>query len=103
MHFPVFEIDRADHISQRWYQCFLCAIADHIDIVTTSVNDLDNGPKIASVIPIHCQTFDLKPVVFACREWGKPVPGDQHFMLSKRFRSSEILATLQPDEHTLMH
>jgi len=102
MYFPVFEIDRAYHISQRRYERFLSAIADNIDIVTASVYDLNNGPKIASVVPIHCQTFDLKPIIFACRERGKPVLRDQHLMLPKSFSCVEVLAALQPDEHTFM-
>src|SRR5215831_12521165 len=103
MYFPVFEIDCAYDIPQRRYQRFLCAITDNIDIITASINDLNHSPKIAPVAPIYCQTFDLKPVIFASRKRGKPVPRDQHLMLSKRFGRGKILATLQPDEYELMH
>ena len=102
MYFPVFEIDCAYDISQCRYQRFLCAITDNIDIITASVNDLNHSPKIAPVAPIYCQTFDLKPVVFASRKRGKPVPRDQHLVLSKHFGRGKILATLQPDEYALM-
>src|SRR4030095_5808536 len=103
MYCPVFEIDCAYDILQCRYQRFLCTIADNIDIVTASVNDFDNGPKTASVVPIYCQTFYLKPVVFTSGKGREPVPRDQYLMLPKSFSSSEILATLQPDEYALMH
>src|SRR5215813_797715 len=103
MYFPVFEIDCAYDILQRRYQRFLCTIADNIDIVTASVNDFDNGSKIASIVPIYCQTFYLKPVVFTSGKGGEPVPRDQHLIFPKSFSSSEILVTLQPDEYALMH
>src|SRR4029434_10055838 len=98
MYFPMFEIDRTYDISQRRYQRFLCPMADNINIVTTSVNDFDNGPKIASVVPIYCQTFYLKPVVFTSGKGGKPVPRDQYLMLSTSFRNSDIFVILLPYE-----
>ena len=96
------EVDRADDVSERRDERFLRAIADNVHIVTASVNDLNDGPEVASVVTIHCQTFDLKPVVFARREGGKPVLRDQHLMLTKGFSSCEILTPLQPYENALV-
>jgi hypothetical protein len=102
-HFPMLEVDRADDISQRWDERFLRTIADNVHIVTTGVNDLNDGPEVTSVVAIHCQTFDLKPVVFACGEGGKPVPWDQHLMIAKGFSSGEIRTPLQPHEDAFVH
>ncbi len=103
MNFAVFEVDSAYHVSERRYQRLLQAITDNVDIVTTSVNDLDHCPEVAPVVAIHCKAFNLKPVIFSRREGWKPAPRDQHLVLPKGFSSGEILATMQPYEHALMH
>jgi len=101
--FTLFEIDSPYHVSERRDKRLLGAIADHVDIITASINDLDYSPKVATIVTIDCKAFNLKPVILSGGEGGKPVPWDQHLVLPKGFRSCEILAAIQPYEHALVH
>jgi len=91
------------HVSECRDERLMSPIADHVDIVTASVNNFDYGPKVVAIVTIDCEAFNLKPIVLSGGEGGKPVPWDQHLVLPKGFSSREILAAMQPYEHTLVH
>jgi len=101
--FTLCEINGMYYVSERRNECLLSTIANHVDIVTPSVNNLDHSSKVTTITTVYCESFNLKPVILSCREDRKPAPRDEHFMLPQSFGSREIRAAMQPYEHTLGH